>query len=86
MVEFYKIWKKYNEIQLKTKQDGLEQSKNKKIIHPPLVMNNLTTALWGRVQNLKPTVNSMQILCCFIAVNDQNIKQPEHAVFMFVSH
>ena len=30
MVIFYKKWKKYNEIQLTKKQNGLEQSKNKK--------------------------------------------------------
>ena len=31
MVVFNKRWKKYNEIQLTKKQNGLEQSKNKKI-------------------------------------------------------
>ena len=35
MVVFYKIWKKYNEIQL-TKNNILKQSE-KKIIHPPLL-------------------------------------------------
>ena len=30
MVLFNEIWKKYNEIQLTKKQNGLEQSKNEK--------------------------------------------------------
>ena len=30
MVTFYKKWKKYNEIQFTKKQNGLEQSNNKK--------------------------------------------------------
>ena len=43
LLVFYKIWKKYNEIQIRKKQNVLEQSKNIKIIHPP--RNNTWTSV-----------------------------------------
>ena len=35
MVAFYKMWKKYDEIQLTKKQNGLEQPKDEKLITLP---------------------------------------------------
>ena len=44
MVVFYKIWKKYNEIQI-TKKNGLEQSKNEKSSTLPMQWNGLKQAV-----------------------------------------